>query len=211
MFQPISKNNEFVGFHINVLVFSPLLYNLQFGLFVNTVYKSLFRHMGFGSSLSQSCMCSGKQPNASLYLCFSNCIGENITTKWNSNNALGHWALCCWWLSETKGVGEVEEGTGKIDGNGRRLDLGLWTHSTVYRWYIMELYTWNLCDFIIQCHPNTFNKFFFKDSIWSWLVWLSGLSTGLQTKGRWFDSQSGNTPGLQARSPGFSHMLMFLS
>ena len=34
-----------------------------------------------------------------------------------------------------------------------------------------------------------------------WLVWLSGLSAGLQTKGCWFDPQSGNGPRLQARSP----------
>ena len=34
-----------------------------------------------------------------------------------------------------------------------------------------------------------------------WLVWLSGLSTGLWNKGCWFDSWSGHMPGLQARSP----------
>ena len=34
-----------------------------------------------------------------------------------------------------------------------------------------------------------------------WLVWLSGLSTGLRTKGSLVDSQSGHMPGLQARSP----------
>ena len=32
-----------------------------------------------------------------------------------------------------------------------------------------------------------------------WLVWLSGLGTGLQTKGCQFDSQSGHMPG---RRPG---------
>ena len=31
-----------------------------------------------------------------------------------------------------------------------------------------------------------------------WLVWLNGLGTGQQTKGSLVDSQSGNTPGLQA-------------
>ena len=33
------------------------------------------------------------------------------------------------------------------------------------------------------------------------LVWLTGLSIGLRTNGRWFDSQSGHMPGLWARSP----------
>ena len=34
-----------------------------------------------------------------------------------------------------------------------------------------------------------------------WLVWLSGLSAGLQTKGSLVDSQSGHMPGWQAGSP----------
>ena len=34
-----------------------------------------------------------------------------------------------------------------------------------------------------------------------WLVWLSGLSAGLQTIGLLVDSQSGHMPGLQTRSP----------
>ena len=34
-----------------------------------------------------------------------------------------------------------------------------------------------------------------------WLAWLSGLSAGLQTKGHQFNSQSGDMPGLWARSP----------
>ena len=34
-----------------------------------------------------------------------------------------------------------------------------------------------------------------------WLVWLCGLSAGLQ-RGHYLDSQSGQTPGLRARSPG---------
>ena len=36
----------------------------------------------------------------------------------------------------------------------------LWTHNTIYRWYIIELFPWNLCNFINQCHPN---KFHFKN------------------------------------------------
>ena len=34
-----------------------------------------------------------------------------------------------------------------------------------------------------------------------WLVWLTGLSAGLQTKGSLVESQSGHMPGLRARSP----------
>ena len=54
--------------------------------------------------------------------------------------------------------GEVKEGTGKINGDGRGLDLGWWTHNTIYRWCIIELYTWNLYNFINQCHPNRLYK-----------------------------------------------------
>ena len=36
--------------------------------------------------------------------------------------------------------------------------MGWWTHNTVYRWCIIELYPWNLYNFINQCHPNKFNK-----------------------------------------------------
>ena len=49
-----------------------------------------------------------------------------------------------------------------------------------------------------------------------WLVWLSGLSTGLQARGSLVDSQSGHMPGLWARSPSpgalrGNHTSMFLS
>ena len=63
-----------------------------------------------------------------------------------------------WWLAEEKGVGEVEEGKGGINGGGRRLDLG-WTRNTIHRWCIIELYTWNLYNLIDQCYPS---KFTFK-------------------------------------------------
>ena len=39
-----------------------------------------------------------------------------------------------WW-------GELEEGTGEVNGDGRRLDLGRWTHNMMYRWCSIELYT----------------------------------------------------------------------
>ena len=32
-----------------------------------------------------------------------------------------------------KGVGQVEEGKRGINGDGRRIDLGWWTHNTIYR------------------------------------------------------------------------------
>ena len=52
----------------------------------------------------------------------------------------------------------VEEGKGGIDGGGRRLDFRCWAHSTIQRWHIIELCTWNLYDFINQCCLNRFNK-----------------------------------------------------
>ena len=44
------------------------------------------------------------------------------------------------WLPEGKGVGEVEEGKGGINGDGRRLDLGWRTHNTVYMIYYWTVY-----------------------------------------------------------------------
>ena len=40
-----------------------------------------------------------------------------------------------------KGWGEVEEGTGGLNGVGRRLDLRWYTHNTMYRRCVIELYT----------------------------------------------------------------------
>ena len=42
---------------------------------------------------------------------------------------------------------------------------------------------------------------FYKNDVFTWLVWLSGLSADCETKGHRFDSQSGYMPGLRARSP----------
>ena len=67
-----------------------------------------------------------------------------------------------WW-------GEVEESKGRINGDRRRLYLEWWTHNTIYKWCIIELYTWNLYDFINQCYPNKFN-FFKKHAISDYLV-----------------------------------------
>ena len=52
--------------------------------------------------------------------------------------------------------------------------------------------------------PYSYTAQFLPDSAWTsskaflepWLVWLSGLSTGLQLKVSLFDSQSGHMPGL---------------
>ena len=54
----------------------------------------------------------------------------------------------CW---EKAGWGEMGE-YGGINGDGRRLDLGWGTHNTVYRWWVVELCTWNLYNFVNQCH-----------------------------------------------------------
>ena len=49
-----------------------------------------------------------------------------------------------WWLPEKKGSewekGKVEGRKEGINGGGRRLNLRGWTHNTVYRWCIIELY-----------------------------------------------------------------------
>ena len=36
-------------------------------------------------------------------------------------------------ITREEGVGTVEEGKGRVNGDGRRLDLGWGTHNTVYR------------------------------------------------------------------------------
>ena len=57
-------------------------------------------------------------------------------------------------LSYTSALGEVAEGNRGISGDGRRLGLGWWTHNTIYRSRITQLYTWNLYNFINQYHPK---------------------------------------------------------
>lgn len=52
------------------------------------------------------------------------------------------------------GVVAVKVGGGGywgISGDGKALDLKCWTHSTVYRSYVVELCTWNLCHFNQHC------------------------------------------------------------
>ena len=60
--------------------------------------------------------------------------------------------------------------------------------------YEVWLHYWT-CFIEGLCTETPFRK------VWPWLVWLSGLSAGLWTKGLRFDSQSGHMPGLWARSP----------
>ena len=67
-------------------------------------------------------------------------------------------------ITRGKGGGQVEVGKSKEarNGDGRRLDFESWTHNTLYKWHIIELYTWNLYSCINQCHPNKFNKSILK-------------------------------------------------
>lgn len=50
---------------------------------------------------------------------------------------------------------------GRVDGvggDGRRPGLRWWTRQTVYRLCVVEWPTCNLCRFVNQGHPHTFNK-----------------------------------------------------
>ena len=55
-----------------------------------------------------------------------------------------------------RGGGEEKDKRGQIYGDGGRLDLEWWAHNAIYRWHIIELYTWNLSNVINQCHLNKF-------------------------------------------------------
>ena len=59
-------------------------------------------------------------------------------------------------------------------------------HNTIYRWYIMDLYPWNLYNFINQCHPNIFNlkrNTFFKKEMKNEA--LIQVSTWMNLKNAW--------------------------
>ena len=61
-------------------------------------------------------------------------------------------------VSRGKGhEGGSKEYRGQIHGEGGRVGFGWAAHSAVYRWCIIELYTWNPYNLINQCHPNKFN------------------------------------------------------
>ena len=59
-----------------------------------------------------------------------------------------------------KGLEGSQEG--QIYGDEKRFDFGWWPHTAICTWCIIELYTWNLYNFINQCHPNKFNNKFLK-------------------------------------------------
>ena len=50
-----------------------------------------------------------------------------------------------------------EEGKRVINGDGGRLTWG-GERNLLYRWCVIELYSWNLYNFINQYHPNKFNN-----------------------------------------------------
>ena len=67
--------------------------------------------------------------------------------------------------------------------------MGWWTHNTLHRWCIIELYTWNLYNFINQCHPNKFNKNkknkFYRTRNWSRLSTAHNYCWNLNTYKCW--------------------------
>lgn len=60
-------------------------------------------------------------------------------------------------LPEGKGIEAFRGNNMGINGNERRLNSG-WTHNTIYRWWIIEFYSSNVYNLIIQCYHNQFNK-----------------------------------------------------
>ena len=57
----------------------------------------------------------------------------------------------------TKGKGEwrvSKEWKGQIYGERRRFHSGWWAHYATDRWYIIELYTWDLCNLINHYYPQ---------------------------------------------------------
>ena len=57
-----------------------------------------------------------------------------------------------WWLPGRGGVGGGG-GYAGINGDGRRLDLGWWTHNIVCRWCVVELCTWNCIILLTSVTP----------------------------------------------------------
>ena len=72
-----------------------------------------------------------------------------------------------------QGRREVAKGKGdQIYGDKKRFDLGWWTHNTIYRWYIRELYTWNLYHFVNQCHPINLIKNNYSNEFYLFLFYF---------------------------------------
>lgn len=59
---------------------------------------------------------------------------------------------------QREGLGVAEEDKAWINDDGKECASRWWTQNTIYRWCVMELYTWNLYNSINQCHPNKLLK-----------------------------------------------------
>ena len=46
---------------------------------------------------------------------------------------------------------------GGQDASRKQSFTGWWTHNAIHKWCIIELYAWNLYNFINQSYPNKFN------------------------------------------------------
>lgn len=57
-----------------------------------------------------------------------------------------------------EGLGLVKDKRDQIYGYRRMFNFGLWARNAKYRWHITDLYSWNLDNFINQCHANKFNE-----------------------------------------------------
>ena len=81
----------------------------------------------------------------------------------------------------TRGKG-VRGGKGEINGDRRRLDLGWWTHNTIYRWCIIKLYTWTYIILLTNVTPINSVKWENIRCTWmhKWvlfnLMWVSALA-----------------------------------
>ena len=91
----------------------------------------------------------------------------------------------CMVINREKGVGETEEGEVGINGDRRSFDFGWWTHSIIYRWCVIELYTWNLYNFINNITPiNSIKQTMTPFSI-SQCVWFSPHLISVETEALW--------------------------
>ena len=79
-----------------------------------------------------------------------------LLSEWTYHEK-GHGNRLVWWWS-AKGGGRDGAGMEAVTGDGERLDLGWWTHSTAHRWCAAELCTWHLDNFVNQCHPKKVNE-----------------------------------------------------
>ena len=90
--------------------------------------------------------------------------GDRLLDRGQADNCHGSVGPQCGKLQCDGWGGGGTAGYRGINDDGQRLGLGLWTPITVYRWYVVELCTWNLYNFVHQYHPNKINKKEKKDS-----------------------------------------------